>query len=132
PARENDPENTYRRNRQDVKNADVDIRYIERYLFAEDIHRRPKWNHRKYDEGWNQANDWSQHENPFVGLSGNDVLLQEQLDGISNRLKQPPRTHAHRSQPDLHERDHLTFGQRHSRDDKWKNPHDNGDLDNRN
>ena len=93
---------------------------------------RAKRNHRENDECRNQRNDRSQREDPAVGAIRNDVFLQHQLEAVGDRLKQALRTNAHRSEPDLHERDDFALQQREVRDDTGKCAENDTNLDERN
>ena len=97
PAGHQHRESAQRGNRDEVEDPDVEVRYREHHpVFA-----HPPGNDREGRERARHRENRSQPEEDPVGVAGNEVLLEEQLQTVGEALKQPVPPHPHGTEPIL-------------------------------
>ena len=113
PPAKDDSVDANRGDRHDVEQADVDVSDVQLDVAAEQMNVRPKWNDGESNERRHHHDDRRGREHPLIGARRGDVFLEDQLDGIRDRLEHAVRSHAHRTQTHLHPRDDLALEQHH-------------------
>ncbi len=104
PASHDDAVHAERRDRKDVKNADIDI---SNHPAGTDRDHRPRG--QRQDAGHERR----QQEDALVGARRDHRFLQHELEEVGERLKQTPWADHVRSAPDLHRRPDLAVGIEH-------------------
>ena len=103
PARHDNAVDTERRDREQVENADIDIRQHPAGI---------EWD----DCPGDQAQDKGQHrredKHDPVGARRNDRFLEQQFHAVGDRLKQTERANDIGAFAELHRRNYLAFGER--------------------
>ena len=103
PAAQDDAQDSHRRGGGDHQQPHVHVRYVE---------DPRKGQHRKGRQGGDGGNAGGEPEQGLVGVRGDDVFLEQQLQRVGDGLQQPVRPHAHGAQAHLEIRQDLALDQR--------------------
>ena len=102
PARDDDTVDAQGGQGQDVEETGVDVRQDQTLVEGKD---------RPGGQGRGQGQQGGDDEEGLIRPSGQDDLLEHQLERISDRLEQPTGPHPVRANADLHVADDLALGQ---------------------
>ncbi len=93
--------------------------------------RRTERDHAIDAEHGKQDDDRCQQEDERIGTFGHDVFLENQLEGVRNRLQQAVRTDAHRPEAHLHVRENFALQPVHTDDGQRDTAEHDKDVDQR-
>ena len=121
PAAKNDAKKTERADADDEQDTDVDI--------LRDAESRAEVHRAHCGERSNHRDDGSKPENQPVGISRNEVFLDQQLHRIGNGLQQAMRANTHRAEPRLHVCHELALDEHDVARDQWNDRDDHHGAD---
>ena len=75
-----------------------------------------KGNDNENGEGGEHNNEWGDPKDQGVGFGGDDVLFEQQFDGVSDGLEQAVRAYAHGAKAHLHVSQNLALEPVHGDD----------------
>ena len=96
--------NAQRRNREQEEQANINVRQNQRNDLAGIHNDATEWNDHDSRQRGHQRNDRSHYEIEFIDVSGNDVLFEEELDRVGERLEEAERPDPVRSAAILDQR----------------------------
>jgi hypothetical protein len=96
---------------------------------AEERHVPPIRDHAERQDRRHRHHDRREEMHHLVGARGHDVFLDQHLDAIRGRLKQPECPDAVRPEPVLNARENLSLEQRHEREERQENDQHRRDAD---
>ncbi len=116
PAAEDDAEDAHRGGGRNHQQTDIDVRHLEA------ARQRQHGDCREPGDGGNHR---SEPEDGAIRVSGNDVFLEHQFQGIGDGLKEAMRPYAHGAEARLEIGQHLALDQRQVAGDQ-RNQRDDG------
>ena len=127
PSAEHDSVHPHRRRAQDPEDRDVHVGDLERDVVPRDVDGVPEGHHGQGQERGDHGERGRDDEDDAVGAGRDDVLLEEELDPVGDRLEEPEGTHPLRADPILHVADHLSL---HPDDERNAEQHESEDDQN--
>src|ERR1041384_1042647 len=118
PTRQHDSINAYRRESENVEQSYVHASHMKFDVTPKEVYLPSVWYDYECHQRRNQRERRSEDVKPFVCLKRNDVLLEDHLHPIGQRLHQTPQpelaqSHAIRTNAQLYPRHDLAFHQGH-------------------